>query len=109
MKAKKLLTLLPVLALAACGGAKSLDQAQATERANAILAAQGEITETPCAYQVVEHLFYQDTYADGTVEEQEMTNSEEIKARISVTVEYSLIKLFFLVSNNISTELTHLP
>lgn len=75
MKAKKLLTLLPVLALAACGGAKSLDQAQATERANAILAAQGEITETPSAYQVVEHVFYQDTYADGTVEEQEMTNT----------------------------------
>lgn len=78
MKAKKLLTLLPVLALAACGGAKSLDQAQATERANAILAAQGEITETPSEYQVVEHVFYQDTYADGTVEEQEMTNTTTV-------------------------------
>ena len=78
MKAKKLLTLLPVLALAACGGAKALDQTQATERANAILAAQGEITETPSTFQVVEHAFYQDTYADGTVEEQEFTNTTTV-------------------------------
>ena len=74
MKAKKLLTLLPVLALAACGGAKPLTQEQAVERANQILAAQESITEVPSTFKVVEH--FDQVNVDGeTTETTDITNT----------------------------------
>lgn len=80
MKFRKLLTLLPVLALCACG-AKSLTQEEAIQRANDILAAQEEITEIPATFTLAQ-----------TIESKETTNgvtqSGKTAANVAVAENY---------------------
>lgn len=79
MKIKKLLMLVPVFALAACGaGAKELTKEEAKERANSILAAQAEITEVPDAYRF--------TTTSEMVVTMDEEVSEEMRGQVSVTV-----------------------
>lgn len=78
MKFKKLLMLVPVFALAACGaGAKELTKEEAKERANSILAAQAEITEVPDAYR-----FTTTSEMVTTIDEE----VSEMRGQVSVTV-----------------------
>jgi hypothetical protein len=64
MKIKKLLTLLPVLALTACGSGKSLTTAELIETAAGILAAQ-ETIETPTEFMQVVTQTQSEDYGEG--------------------------------------------